>query len=154
MDERYSGWTGLAGFAGILLLMVGVFGFIMGLAALFNNSYFVVAESGLLVFNYTTWGWIHVGLGLLLMATGIGVMAGESWALVVGIIIASFNAVAQLAFLSANPGWSTIVIALDILVIYALATHGGYLAEETTQTARTTTTPQDTGATDRQRRVG
>ena len=149
MDERYSGWTGLAGFAGILLLVAGIFGIVQGLVALFNSSYYLVSETGLLVFNYTTWGWIHIGLGALAMLAGVGIIAGETWALVVGIIIAAVHAIVQMGFLSAYPVWSTMIIALDVLIIYALATHGGYLAEDTA----VTTAPQDIGTGERPRRV-
>ncbi len=143
MDERYSGWTGLAGFAGILLVIAGVFGIIQGFVALFSDSYFLATEGGLLIFDYTSWGWIHMGIGVLLLAAGSGVLAGQTWAIVTGVIIASANAIAQLAFLSAYPVWGVMVIALDVMIVYALATHGRYLMEETAETRSTTTPPQD-----------
>ena len=74
--------------------------------------------------DYTAWGWTHLILGLIAVAVGIGVFAGQTWARVTGIIIAGISALTNIAFLPAYPIWVTIVIALDVLVIYALAVHG------------------------------
>ena len=152
MNERSSGWTGLAGFAGILLLIAGLFAVFQGLAALFSSSYYLVGESGLLVFDFTSWGWIHLATGVVLIATGMGIMAGQTYALVIGVIVAAIHAVAQIAFMSAYPVWATIVIALDVMIIYALATHGAFLREEM---ASGVTTTQTLGAVpDKSRKVG
>jgi hypothetical protein len=132
-DEPYSAphrreptaWVGFVLFAGIMLVMMGGFEAIQGLVALFKDEYYVVTRSGLLLnVDYTTWGWTHLIIGLVAIATGIGVMLGQMWARVVGIIVAVISAFANLAFIAAYPLWCTIVIAMDVLVIYALAVHG------------------------------
>jgi hypothetical protein len=108
-----------------MLVMMGGFEAIQGLVALFKDEYYVVTRSGLLLnVDYTTWGWTHLIIGLVAIATGIGVMLGQMWARVVGIIVAVISAFANLAFIAAYPLWCTIVIAMDVLVIYALAVHG------------------------------
>jgi len=124
-SSGWTGWTGVVLFGGIMLLMVGGFQAIQGFVALFRDDYYLVSPHGLVVeVNYTTWGWTHLAIGLVAVATGIGVLLGQMWARVVGIVIAVLSALVNIAFLSAYPIWSTIIIALDVLVIYALAVHG------------------------------
>jgi hypothetical protein len=112
-------------FAGILMVLVGAYQAIVGLVALFDDGYYVVRPEGLVVnVDYTVWGWVHLLLGLLAFFAGFGVLSGQTWARAVGIIIAGVAAVVNFAFIAAFPVWATILITMDILVIYALAAHG------------------------------
>jgi len=120
-----TGWVGFVVFAGVMLMMLGGFQAIQGLVAIFRDEYYLVSRSGLLLtVDFTTWGWIHLVIGLIAVGTGVGVLLGQTWARVVGIIIAVLSALSNLAFLPAYPIWSVIVIALDVLAIYALSVHG------------------------------
>jgi hypothetical protein len=121
---RRTGWVGWVYFAGAMLVLVGTFNLIEGLVALFNDQYYVPTRQGLLVFDITGWGWIHLIVGGFAVIVGIGLFSGATWARVFGVILAGLNAIAQLAFLSAYPLWAAIVITLDILVIWALIVHG------------------------------
>jgi hypothetical protein len=123
-STRRTGWVGWIFFAGTLLILLGVFNLIEGLVALFNDDYYVPTAQGLLVFDLTGWGWIHLVTGVLAIAIGVGLFSGAMWARVCGVILVGLNAIAQLAFLSAYPLWAVIVIALDVLVIWALVVHG------------------------------
>lgn len=119
-------WVGFVLFGGIMLFMMGGFQVIEGFVALFKEDYFLVTRSGMIVsIDYTSWGWTHLLIGLVAIATGIGVLLGQMWARVLGIIVAVISALVNIAFLPAYPIWSTIIIAVDVLVIYALAVHGG-----------------------------
>ena len=125
-EPQSDGWLGWVGFAGIMMVMVGIFQVIEGLAALFRDQYFLVTKNGLLVTaNFTAWGWTHTILGIVVIAAGFGVLSGRILARLVGILLALASATVNLAFLSAYPVWSTILITLDVIVIYALAVHGG-----------------------------
>lgn len=117
-------WVGWVYFGGAMMVLLGTFNIIEGLVALFNDEYYVRTQQGLLVFDITGWGWVHLIIGLLAVAVGIGVFTGAMWARVCGVILCGINAIAQLAFLSAYPVWGILVIALDILVIWALIVHG------------------------------
>ena len=120
-----TGWVGMILFGGIMMLMMGGFQIIEGLVALFKDDYYLVTRNGLVVnVDYTTWGWTHLLIGIVAVCAGIGVLLGQMWARVIGIIIAVLSALANIAFLSAYPVWSTIIIVLDVLVIYALTVHG------------------------------
>jgi hypothetical protein len=112
-------------FAGVIMVMLGTFQAIAGLVALFNDEYYLVTRSNLVVsVDYTAWGWVHLLLGIVIAGAGLGVMVGQMWARVVGILVALVSAVVNLAFLAANPVWCTIMITLDVLVIWALTVHG------------------------------
>jgi len=112
-------------FAGVMMLMLGSFQAIMGLIALFKDEYYVVGRDGLVVsVDYTAWGWVHLLLGIVVALAGLGVMVGQMWARIVGIVLALLSAIVNIAFLAASPVWSTIIIAIDVLVIYALTVHG------------------------------
>jgi hypothetical protein len=124
-DSATTGWTGWVAFASIMMILLGIFQAIQGLVALFNDQYYVVGANGLIVsLDYTTWGWVHLILGGILVLAGIGVMAGNLVAQIAGIAIAGISAIVNLAFLAAYPLWGVIVITIDIIVIYALAVHG------------------------------
>jgi hypothetical protein len=120
-----TGWVGWLAFAAIMLLMVGTFQIINGLVAIFDPGYYVVTDSGLaLTVDYTVWGWVHLALGALAVGCGLGVLAGQTWARVVGMVFAGVSLLANLGFMAAYPIWSITVVALDVVVIYALAVHG------------------------------
>ena len=126
-----SGWVGWVAFAGIMMVLLGSFHIIEGLIALFKDEYFLVSRNGLAVsVDYTTWGWVHLVGGVLVVAAGIGVFSGRSWARLVGELVAMVSAFVNLGFLSAYPIWSSIMILIDILVIWALTVHGGELGED------------------------
>jgi hypothetical protein len=120
-----TGWVGWILFAGVMMILGGVFQAIAGLTALFNDNYFLVGENGLLVTSsFTTWGWVHLIGGVVVLAAGFAVMTGKTWARAVGVVIAGVSAIVHLAFLSAYPVWGLIVIAIDVAVIWALTVHG------------------------------
>jgi hypothetical protein len=112
-----SGW---AFFAGILLFMIGVFNIIWGLTALLNDTAVTVGQQGLIVWDLTAWGWIHLILGVVLIATGLGLFGGKGWARWVAILFAMLSAFAQIAWMATYPIWSILIITLDIIIIYQL----------------------------------
>ena len=118
-SKSMAGWIG---FAGILMLIVGSIDFIQGLIALFDDEYYVVTGSGFLVFDLTGWGWVMLIWGTLLVVAGLGLLGAQTWARWFAIVVVSLNFIAQLGFLgnSQYPLWSLTVIALNIVVLYAL----------------------------------
>ncbi|MGO4104137.1 hypothetical protein AB4Y63_09315 [Leifsonia sp. YAF41] len=120
-----TGWVGWIGFAGVILIMNGVFGVIQGLIALIGpSSYYVVAKGGLFAFDVTGWGWWNLIIGLLLGLAGIALFLGATWARIVAVIVVALSAIGQMLLVPAQPWWSVIVIAIDVLVIYAITAHG------------------------------
>jgi hypothetical protein len=123
--QEPTGWVGWVVFAGITLTIVGSIQVIVALVAFFDQSYFYVASSALAVhLNYAGWGWLQLAMGVLMLAAGYGVLAGALWARVTAIALAALSAVANMAFVAAYPWWALTIIALDVIVIYAVAVHG------------------------------
>ena len=114
------GLAGMVAFAGIMLALIGFFDILQGLTALFNDEYFAVRGGELLVFDFTTWGVITLIWGVALVAAGLGLLSGRGGARVFAIVVVFVNMIVQIAFLAAYPIWSTIIIALDVFVLYAL----------------------------------
>ncbi|MET0860492.1 MAG: hypothetical protein ABW091_05625 [Microbacterium sp.] len=123
--SKVTGWVGWVGFAGIILLLSGVFSLIQGFVALVGSNYYYAVENGtLFLFDLTGWGWWNLIIGALLVLTGIFLFTGATWARVVAIIAASLSAIGQLLLVPAQPWWALIVIAVDVLIIYAITAHG------------------------------
>ena len=116
-------------FAAIMMIMAGVFQAISGLVAIFQNEFYVVTRNYLFQFDATTWGWIHLVIGLLVAFAGWGLLSGRTWARVVGITVALVSATANFLFIPYYPFWALTIITLDIFVIWAIAAHGGELRD-------------------------
>jgi hypothetical protein len=118
-SKSMAGWIGFAGF---VLAIIGGLDFLQGLIALFEDEYYIPTESGFLVFDVTGWGWVMLIWGVLLFFAGLGLIAGQSWARWFAIVVVALNFIAQLGFLgnTQTPLWSLTVIALNIIVLYAL----------------------------------
>ncbi|HEY7282230.1 MAG TPA: hypothetical protein VID47_11620 [Actinomycetota bacterium] len=123
-----TGWVGWAIFACVLIILVGGFNIIYGLVGVFDDQRLVTTRNGLLVFDTTTWGWILLIIGVVQVFAALAIFSGRVWGRIVGILMAGLNAWAQLTILEAQPVWSSLIIAVDVLVIYALAVHGREMA--------------------------
>ncbi len=123
-QRQMSGWVvGFTAFAGAIMLMVGIFQTFAGLAALFNDGFLVRTSNYTYDVDITGWGWIHLIIGLLLAAAGFAVFSGATWARAVGITVALLSAVANFFFIPVYPVWAVLIIALDVVVIWALASY-------------------------------
>jgi hypothetical protein len=128
-DQKVSGWaTGGLVFAATMLLIVGTFQAIAGLAAIFEDEFFVLTPNYVFDLDVTAWGWIHLILGVTLAVAGWALFARRPWAGVFAITLASLSAVANFFFIPYYPWWSLLVIALDIWVIWALTRPGALRA--------------------------
>jgi hypothetical protein len=128
-DTDATGWLGWVYFAGVMMLALGSFHAVEGLVALFKRGYYLVSPEGLVVHvGYATWGWTFLIVGVVVALAGLGVLAGQTWARVVGVVLAAVSALLNLMFISAYPLWSLLIITLDVLVIYALTVHGRELS--------------------------
>ena len=128
-EKTVTGWVGWIMFAAYFLIIGGVFDIMQGLAALFRDqSYFVVAENGLLTFNFTSWGWIHLLFGLAMIGVGVLLLRGSTFARIIAIILVGLNMVSQFAWLAAYPVWGIIALIIDALILYALLVHGREMA--------------------------
>lgn len=130
MSEQRSAWAmGYATFAGVILVIAGVFQTIAGLVGIFEDEFYVVGDEWIFEFDATTWGWIHLLVGLVLVASGIGIFSGNVLARTVGVIVAGLSAIANFMWLPYYPVWSIVIIALNVAIIWALTAHGRDLAD-------------------------
>jgi hypothetical protein len=112
-----------------MLIIYGVVDVIQGIAALVNNEFFVITEEYVFEFNLTTWGWIHLIGGIILILAGAGIFGGSVLARTVGVIMAGLAIVWNFAWLPYYPVWSIIAIAIGVAVIWALTVHGRDITE-------------------------
>jgi hypothetical protein len=124
-DAPVSGWVyGFAAFAGAVMLMIGIFQAIAGLAAIFENEFFAVGPNYFYEIDVTAWGWIHLILGAIIAFAGISIYTGQAWARSVGVLLAILSAVANFFFIPYYPVWAVLIIALNVAVIWALVQYG------------------------------
>ena len=119
------GWSGWIMFASTMMFILGCFHAIAGFVGIFDEDYYLVGENNLVVsVDYTTWGWTHLILGILVASAGGALLRGAMWARVVAIVLAVLSSIANLVFMAAYPLWSLIMITLNVVVIYAVTAHG------------------------------
>jgi len=121
---RTSGWVGWVYFAAFVLLISGILQIISGLVALLNSGYYAIDGETALIFDISTWGWIHLLLGIIAVCIGTALFSGRAWARVVAVVLASLNFIAYFTFVGVHPIWSVTVMVIDAFVIYALTVHG------------------------------
>jgi len=110
-------------FASILLIVIGCFNLIHGIAAIAHSHVFV-AGAHYVFANQRTWGWITLILGCLQLLAALGVLAGNQFARWFAVVVLALNAIDQMFFLPAYPFWSLIIIALDVVALYGLCAYG------------------------------
>jgi hypothetical protein len=117
-EADIGGW---AAFAAVVLFVSGMFSGLYGLAAVLNDKVVTVGGGGgVIVWDFTTWGWIHMGVAAVMIATSLGLFAGQSWARWTAVVLCMLNAILQITIITAFPIWALIVIALDMTVVYQL----------------------------------
>ncbi|HEY5358180.1 MAG TPA: hypothetical protein VIJ82_10980 [Streptosporangiaceae bacterium] len=114
---------GLMAFASVVLAMVGFFNLLDGIAAI-SRSHVFVANAHYVIGNLRTWGWVVMILGILLLVAAGGVLTGNPAARWFAVIVVGLNAIGQMFFLASYPFWSILIIAVDVVVLYALCTYG------------------------------
>jgi len=128
--EAYEGGTsaGSTALAGWLLILGGLWSFFLGLALVNRAAYFRSLPSYSTLTNYTYhwnlsgWGWANLIFGIVVVAAGICVLLGQEWARWTGVVLAVIGAIGTFMFLPFYPFWSILVIAIDVFIIWALAT--------------------------------
>lgn len=121
-------------FAGIMMLLGGAFQALQATAALVHDEHLLVLRNHVLSFDLTVWGSIHLVVGLALAVIGVCLLSGQNWARIAGIVVAAVSAVINFSWLPLSPGWAIVAIALDVLVVWSLATVRA--PESTTQRPR------------------
>jgi hypothetical protein len=108
-------------FAATMMILVGIFGAINGLVAIIDDNFYRVPPNYTFDTDVTTWGWIHLIVGILVFLAGLALFSGKTWAAVVAILIAMLSAVTNFFWIPYYPFWSILMIALDVFIIWSLA---------------------------------
>jgi hypothetical protein len=115
--------VGMSAFAVVMMVMIGIFHVVEGLAALFTNEVYLVGAQYVFSFDLSAWGWVHLLLGILVIAAGFGVRTGQLWARSVGIGLVAISMIGNFLFLPYYPAWSLLIIVLDFFVIWSLCVY-------------------------------
>ncbi len=130
MDQEVSGWAiGWTAFAGIMMAVSGIWWIISGLVAIANDTFYVVGQEYIFQFDATTWGWIHLLVGILVLVAGFYLFTGAVWARTIGVIIAVLMALVAFAWLPWYPLWAILYIVVSVFIIWSLTVHGTDIAE-------------------------
>ena len=116
--------TGFIMFASVMMIVAGGFQSLAGLAALLKDDFYVTTPNYVLEFDTTSWGWLHLLMGLLVIFAGFAVLNGKVWGRTIGVILAVLSALVNFAFIPYYPFWSITIVAVDVFVIWALTAHG------------------------------
>lgn len=126
MRQRDTGF-GWVTFAGVMVTLAGILNMIWGIAAI-NSSGFFQSNAGYIISDLHTWGWIVLLVGVMELAAAYSIFQGGEFGRWFGIVAAGLNAVSALMSIRAYPFWGVCLFAIDVLIIYALATYGGRAA--------------------------
>lgn len=125
-SEWAIGWTG---FAALMMIMMGFWWLTTGVVAVTDPHFYVVTANWVFKFDATTWGWIHLLTGIVVLASGVGLFSGAVWARTVGVMLALLAALIAFAWLPWQPVWAVILIAISVAIIWALTVHGRDIME-------------------------
>jgi hypothetical protein len=124
-QTKSTAWVGWIVFAAVAMVISGLFNITWGIVALVRDQVFVVGSQGnVFTIDYTAWGWVNLIVGVIVIMMGLALLTGATWALIGAVVLAVLSIVNNLFVLSAYPIWSVMIIAFDVLVIYAICVHG------------------------------
>ena len=124
-ETERTGWTGWITFAGVMLIIGGSLGLIFGIIAAVNDNWVVFTNRGQVSLDLSTWGWVHIIVGAIVVLAGFCVFTGNILARIVAVAVAVVSLIANFLWLPVYPVWAIIIITIDVLVIWALTAHGG-----------------------------
>jgi hypothetical protein len=130
VQDQRSGWAvGWTWFAALMMIMLGGWHVIAGLIAVIDDKFYVAGTKYVFQFDTTTWGWIHIVGGIVILLAGFGLMSGAVWARTVGVILAVISGLVAFAWLPWYPVWGIMLAAISVSVIWALTAHGRDVTE-------------------------
>lgn len=116
--------VGLAGgvvvFASILMMLTGLLQVMQGIGAIADDTFYVLRGNYAYDFNVTTWGWIHLIVGVIALAAGLGLLSGALWARLTAITMAVLSILINFAWLPFFPVGALVIMALNVLIIWAI----------------------------------
>jgi hypothetical protein len=114
---------GMVVFASAIVMLVGFFNLLDGIAAIANSHVFV-GNAHYVVGDLRAWGWLMTVLGGLQLVAGLGVLVGNQLARWIAVLVVGLNAISQMFFIPAYPLWSLMIIAVDVVALWGLCAYG------------------------------
>jgi hypothetical protein len=133
-------WTEWVGFAGLMMVLIGILNVVQGLIAIIRDDYYLLRAEQIIVFDLTTWGWVLLVWGIILALAGWALAMGAGWARWFTIVVVSLNIILQLGFAGSGqyPLWALTVLVLNVLVLYALTVRWSDVEEVRSYEIKTT----------------
>jgi hypothetical protein len=124
-------WSGWIAFAAVVMIVMGALDFFQGLIGIIRDNYYVLTPEQIIVFDLTTWGWIMLIWGIVVALAGFALISGSNWARWFTIVVAGVNFIVQLGFVGSAQYtlWALTVLALNVVVLYALLARWGEAKE-------------------------
>jgi hypothetical protein len=122
--QQITGWTAWVGFAGFLMGFAGVLHILFGLGGVFGQDWYITTSNASWIFDSSAWGWSMIVGGALLLLSSSLLLAGNMLGRVIGAILAIASLLVNIALFAAAPVWSTLVIIMDVVLLYAIIAHG------------------------------
>lgn len=127
-EQRSDAGAGWVMFTGVILITVGIFQAFAGLVGILEDEILVATPDYVVQLDATTWGWVHMIIGLIVIAAGFGIFSGNILARTVGVFAALGSMISMFLWLPWYPVWAIVIIAMDIAIIWALTVHGRVLS--------------------------
>lgn len=112
-----TGWTLVAA---VMMVVGGALAVFEGIAAIAEDDIFVATDTYVYQFDLTSWGWIHLALGIVVILAGLALFRESLWARAVGVLLAGLSLVANFMWLPYAPVWAVVLIVIDVFIIFAL----------------------------------
>jgi hypothetical protein len=126
--KAVSGWAvGVTTFAGVMMIIMGIFHFFQGFLALADESFYTVGNGYVFDLDVTAWGWIHLAGGIVIAMAGFWLLLGDRYARMLAVVLAVLSGIGNFLSIPYYPLWSIVLIALDVLVIWGVTTYGKFL---------------------------
>lgn len=123
--QQVTGWIGWVQFASVLMFLSGVAHIFLGAGAVLAQSWYLYAIGNVYLLSTSSWGWSLMIGGILLILSAMLLMAGNIVGRIAAIVLLFGSVIANIALFPAAPIWSILVIALDVVILYAVIAHGG-----------------------------
>src|SRR5215475_6827037 len=96
-------WAGWIGFAGWLMVIIGILDFFEGMIAVIRGQYYVLTANQIIIFNVKTWGWLTLLWGIIIVLAGLSLLARRTWARIFTLAVAPIGLSGRLGFLGSCP---------------------------------------------------
>jgi hypothetical protein len=116
--RKRSGWVTTAG---VVMLVAGGYNALSGIAAISDDDTLKAQATKVLYgIDIGTWGWLWLLAGIVQLITGILILQRNEWGLAMGVVVAGISAMLTVFVIFIVPLYAIAVLALDVLVIWAL----------------------------------